>query len=258
MKHSLALLLALLSGVVVASADVITNATCQVGTNPAISSSSNCSINATNSQPSSRASVTVNQLTAIPAGGLSTRFTVSLSGLASATPLSNIGSGPNIFSSGSANATATYLLTTFGPVRQGVLTYFGTYSNWQVGPGDDSAQFSATLGSLSGSCTGIQPFCSGSLLGSVAPRSVPFTLGDNFSFKFSEAFLATGDPFVQGPGFASGTANFTFQLFEADGTTPVALYAAPEPGTLGLLIISFVGFGIVALRGRRVRPGRPH
>ena len=134
MKASLALLLVLFSGVGIASADVITNATCQVGTNPAISSSSNCSINATNSQPSSRASVTVNQLTAIPAGGLSTPFTISLSGLASATPLSNIGSGPNISSSGSANATATYLLTTLGPARQGLLTYFGTSSNWQVGP----------------------------------------------------------------------------------------------------------------------------
>jgi hypothetical protein len=78
-------------------------------------------------------------------------------------------------------------------------------------------------------------------------------LGDSFSFQFAEAFAASGDPLVQGPGFASGTATFTFQLFEADGRTPVALYAAPEPGTSGLLLVSFVGVGILAVRRRRVR-----
>lgn len=255
MKVSLAALLTFFSGIGFVSADVLTNATCQVGSNPAISSSSSCSINATNSRPSSRASVTVDQLTTIPAGGLSTPLTVSLSGLASAIPLSNIGSGPNTAANASANATATYELTTLGPVRQGVLTYFGTFSNWDLGAGDDSGQISASLGSLSGSCGGAQPSCSG-LFGSVAPRSVPFTLGNSFSFQLADTFKAFGDPFVQGPGFASGTANFTFRLFEADGTTPVALYAAPEPGTLGFMLISFVGLGIVVIRARRARAGQ--
>jgi len=92
-------------------------------------------------------------------------------------------------------------------------------------------------------------------VGSPVPRSLPFTLGDTFSFNFSETFTASGDPFVQGPGFASGTASFGFLLFEAEGTTPVALYAAPEPGTLGLLLISFIGLGIVVICARSMRAG---
>jgi hypothetical protein len=255
LKIYLALTLTGICGVGVASADVLTNVTCQVGTNPPVSNTSNCSINATNSQPSARASIAVNQVTAIPGGGLSAPLVVNLSGLAAATPLSNIGSGPNVGSRATANASVTDQISTLGPVRQGVLTYFGSFSNWQVGPADDSAQFSVSLGSLSGSCAGVQPFCSGPLLGSPVPRSVPFTLGNRFSFNFSEIFTASGDPFVQGPGFASGTASFGFQFFEADGTTPVALYAAPEPGTLGLLLISFVGLGIVVIRAHRVRAG---
>jgi len=251
LRNSLALLLVLFSGVAITSADVITNATCQVGTNPAVSSSSNCSINATNSQPSSRASVAVDQLSVIPGEGLSTPFMVTLSGLTSATPLSNIGDGPNIASTATANATVTYQLSTLDPVRQGVLTYAGSYSNWQVGPGDDSAQFSASLASLSGSCGGgALPFCSGSLLGVPVPRSVPFTLGNSFSLQFADTLMAYGDPLVQGPGFASNTVFLNFQLFEADGRTPVALYAAPEPGTFGLLLTSVVGLGIVVVRTR--------
>jgi hypothetical protein len=243
LKLLLPVMLAFLCGIEIASADVITSATCQVGTSPAISDPANCSINSTNSQPSARASVAVNQLTAIPDGGLSTTFAATLTGLASAIPLSNIGTGPNIASSAAANATVTYQLFTQGPVRPGIITYTGSYSNWQVGSGNNPAQISASVGSLSGSCTGIQPFCTGPLLGTPTPHSVAFTLGNSFGFQLSESFTAYGDPFVEGPGFASGTAFLNFQLFEADGRTPVAIYAAPEPGTLGLLLICLGGFG---------------
>ncbi len=252
MKFCLVLALAVFCGVKFAAADVITNVTCQVGANPAISNASNCSVNATNSQPSARAGVAVNQVSVVSGGGLSTPFAVNVTGLAAAVPLSNIGSGPNISSNSTANATVTYDLSTLGPVRPGVLTYLGSYSNWQVGSGDDSAQISVSLGSLSASCSGIQPFCSGAL-SSLVPRSVPFTLGNSFAFQFAESFAAYGDPLVEGPGSAGGTAAFTFQLFEADGTTPVVLYAAPEPGTLGLLLLPFFGFGIAALRRNGAR-----
>lgn len=243
-------------GVGIAPADVVTNVTCQVGTNPAISNASSCSIIPTNSQPSARASVVVNQLTVIPGGGLSTPFTVSFTGSAAAIPLSNIGSGPNTGSGATANAAVTYQLSTLGAVRPGVLTYLGSFSNWAVGAGDDSGQISASLGTLSGLCGGEQPFCSG-LLGSPASRSVPFTLGTSFALQFSELLTSNGDPFVEGPGFASGTASFRFQLFEADGTTPVTVYAAPEPGTLGLLLLSSLGFGLAVFRANRVRLSKP-
>src|SRR5436305_11243797 len=82
LKLHFVLTLTAICGVGVASAEVLTNATCQVGTNPPVSNTSNCSINATNSQPSARASIAVNQVTAIPGGGLPAPFVVNLIGLA--------------------------------------------------------------------------------------------------------------------------------------------------------------------------------
>jgi hypothetical protein len=242
-RRLLPVILAFCGGADIGLANVVTSATCQIGTNPIVSNPAACSINPTNSQPSARASVAVNQLTTIPDGGLLAPFTATLTGLASAIPLSNIATGPNIASSAIANATVTYQLFTQGPVRPGIITFTGSYSNWLVGAGNNPAQISASVGSLSGSCTGIQPFCNGPLLGAPVPHSVAFTLGNSFGFQFMEMFQAFGDPFSEGPGFASGTAFFTFQFFEADGRTPVAIYAAPEPGTLELLFASFVGLG---------------
>ena len=251
MKLLFPVILTLFCGTEVVSADVVTSATCQIGTDPAVSNPANCFLNPTNSRPSARASVTLNQLTPIPDGGLSTVFTASLTGLASAIPLSNIGTGPNIASSAAALATVNYQLFTGGPVRPGIITYTGSYSNWNVGPGDNPANISASVGPLSGSCTGIQPFCTGPLLGTPLPHSVAFTLGNSFKFQFSESFTAFGDPYVEGPGFASGTAFFNFQLFEADGRTPVTIYAAPEPGTLGLLLACLGGWGAAHFVRRR-------
>ena len=128
-------------------------------------------------------------------------------------------------------------------MRPGILTYTGTLLNWQVGPGNNPAQVSVSLGSLSGSCSGLGQSCGGPLLGSPVQHSVAFTLGNSFAFQFSQDFTAFGDPFSEGEGFARATTSFSFQVFEADGTTPVALYAAPEPGTLGLFLTCLFGCG---------------
>ena len=243
MKPFPVLMLPLLGMIGTASADVITGASCQIGANPVVSSPTSCSINPPRSAPSASASVAINQLTTIPSQGLLNAFTVTTTESVDAIPLSNLATGANIASSAAANATAAYQFLTLGPVRPGLLTYTGTLLNWQVGSGNNPAQVSVSLGALSGSCAGLAPSCTGPLLGSPAQHSVAFTLGNAFGFQFSQDFTAFGDPISEGEGFASATTSFRFQLFEADGTTPVALYSAPEPGTLGLLLICLGGGG---------------
>ena len=247
MKYLLSVLLALLGGVGIASADVVTNTTCQIGTGPTVSNPTGCSMNPPNSA-SAVASLTVNQLTPVSGADSFTNFTIDVAGSVTATPFF-VNPGPGGISS---NATATANITnqffTAGPVRQGVITFSANVRNFGEGPGNDSATAAVSVGSLPGSCLGNYG-CSG-LLTTVAPRSLSFTLGNTFAISFNEAFAAYGDPLVEGTGFANGAVNLNFQLFEADGKTPVTIFAAPEPDTFGLLLISFAGLCAAVLLPR--------
>ena len=61
----------------------------------------------------------------------------------------------------------------------------------------------------------------------------PFTLGQAFNFSYSGTAAGFSDAIGDGEG--STNMQFQFRFFEADGVTPVAVEAAPEPGSLALL-----------------------
>ncbi len=249
MKHIVPATLLTVFACASASADVVTSATCSIGTQ-SVSNPANCSLNSSSAYPSANASITVNQLTSIPAQGSLTSVTADVTGSVLARPLSNIGTGPNVPATATASANIAYQLFTPGPMRQGIMTYTGFTVNFVYGPGNDSAKAAISVGSLSESCMG-NGFNCYDFFNSLTPRSASFTLGNPFAFSFSESFSAYGDPYVEGPGNASGRVVFNFQLFEADGKTPVAIYAAPEPGTFGLLLTCLGGLGAMYYGVRR-------
>ncbi len=253
MKYLLTTILTVFCGMESMSGAVTTSTTCGVGGTQSVSNPTNCSINPANSAPSAAASITINQLTFVPSAGSFTSFTVDVSGSATAIPFYNPGTGPNIGSSASSTANVSYQFSTPGPVRQGVITLSYSVNNLQSGPGNDSGQIAVQVGSLGDSCGGIGGICNG-FLDTPGPRSFSFTLGNTFGFDLTEAFKAVGDPSSEGTGFAKGGLTFNLQLFEADGKTPVAISAAPEPGTLGLLLAPLGGIGVrwVLRRNRRL------
>ena len=240
MKHLFTAMLITCCSIGTASADVTTSTTCSVGTQE-VSNPTNCAINSPNNAPpntlaSAAANITINQLTPVPSQGSFTSFTVNVTGSTTAIPVSNIGSGPNISSSAAATADITYQFSTPGPVRSGLIS-ISSGVNLQSGAGFDSVILTASIGSLNGSCSGEGGLCNG-FLSLPGTRSFAFTLGDTFTFNFSEAFQAFGDPYVEGSGFARGSAGLNLQLFEADGKTPVAISAAPEPSSFSLLLLA--------------------
>ncbi len=87
-----------------------------------------------------------------------------------------------------------------------------------------------SLGSLTQQCsenTPAAPTCAGAFdlpLGNGA-GVVPFTLGQSFAFSQSVSAEASGGDSI--PHFGQGPVSFSFTLLEADGITPVQVYAAP-------------------------------
>ena len=60
----------------------------------------------------------------------------------------------------------------------------------------------------------------------------PFTLGQAFNFSYSSS--AGGSTYPSNNGGADANFQFQFRFLEADGVTPVAVEAVPEPGTFAL------------------------
>ena len=69
----------------------------------------------------------------------------------------------------------------------------------------------------------------------VDTATAPFNLGTSFEVSADASASASGNFAFDNFAADSGSAALTFSLFEADGTTPVALFAVPEPRTSGLL-----------------------
>ena len=147
----------------------------------------------------------------------------------------------------SASASITDLtLTTDGTPRRGYLVVSDvlTWSH-SAGNGWTSAMFS--IGSLTWNCaygsgsgwwdgSGCEaPWGDGWRY--VGPESylVPITLGVAFPFRFTQTNVVTGD-IISGQSLQPyGQTDLSLQFFEADGVTPVAVFAAsattPEPAT---------------------------
>ncbi len=165
-------------------------------------------------------------------------------------------SAPFLYSSASSQVSVNETLFTTGSVRSGFVQVSAT--------GGSAGDFRGSTGSLDLSFESIAVSCFGagaspngadcvfwpngfhSLPGYVLPVSLqhyPFTLGQAFNFSYSGS-AAADPPNPLNAGYGYANLQFQFRLFEADGVTPVAVEAVPEPGTftlfgaaLGVLIV---------------------
>ncbi len=168
-------------------------------------------------------------------------------GYANSTDPTHIISG--LPSSGSTSAQFVEYLTTAGPVRQGyVLLNLTNHNNGPEDNGSGGGSFNLSLlqgnpflSSGIGCGTAISDTCQGAL-GTLNH----FDQLGGFQVTLGQAFYATYTGFYSGAadGFnGNGTGlvdlDFQFQFTELDGTPVAVMSAAPEPGTLGLLGISF-------------------
>ncbi len=250
MKIKYLVVLGSLAGLLPMQGALVTSTTCSVGSQT-VSSAVACAINPSNSAPSSAAGITATQVAAIPTSGLSGLFSFNIGGSATAIPLvSSVPIYPTTTNSSAlAQANLTQSFTTGGLARAGLITFSANVLDFSSGPGTDAAVADLSIGALTGHCQG-NSSCTG-ILSQVAPRSFTFALGGPFMLSLAETFSASGG-YVDGPGFASGTTGFDFQLFEADGTTPVTLVATPEPGQAGLFVAGAMALGAWAgWRGQR-------
>lgn len=137
----------------------------------------------------------------------------------------------NLVADASASASWSITADTGGPVRDGFIElsapgFFdsesGTGAYWsQVGPYDTEFGNSGEL--------------------------IPFTLGE----PFTVSLMATAS--IEGVAdFGGGDTvmdSLSFELFEADGVTPVQFFATPEPGSL-MLVAAGLAFGCLRRRNR--------
>lgn len=131
-----------------------------------------------------------------------------------------------------STVTASLTAYTLGPVRSGLLfpILAPTILTHTIMPAYD-----ATVGA---SCFGTGVSCVLS-----PPVSVPFTLGT--SFTFSAFYHSETTPIVVSTNTAD-IWNFSYKLTEADGITPVPVFATPEPGSLSLLGTVLAGLALLA------------
>ncbi len=121
---------------------------------------------------------------------------------------------------------ATETLKTAGPVRQGIITYqllsSGGASESELFPYVTSAYGFSKVGISDGIHTYGQQGCQGTCQTGLI--EAPFELGT----VFTALSFANETGVVSAPSFASAGGNITFNFFEADGVTPVALLDTPE------------------------------
>jgi hypothetical protein len=196
-----------------------------------------------------RASASTTVTLHLPVSGqAATPVGASFSASASANPFASSGSIQEV---GRAHASVTidYLFTTTGAVRPGFIQ-LNQSSNSSVSliPGPDRPdllQANISVGPLSQTCLTVSPTgsCSGSLVKSAfsPTTTLPFTLGQDFLFHEGGTLDVSSFRFEIEDGAI--LTNFTFNLFEADGVTPVQIaLATPEPDSLLLF-----GCGSLAL-----------
>ena len=116
-----------------------------------------------------------------------------------------------------------------------------------------------TVGDFQASCSNSSAveYCAATGLYSLdsgATVLLPITLGQVLPLDFNVTNQVYSDSYT---GFASGgfAGTLELRLFEADGTTPVALAEVPEPATWTLVAFAFVAALFLGRQyGRRSKP----
>jgi hypothetical protein len=131
-----------------------------------------------------------------------------------------------------AAASVSDWLTTSGPLRPGIVEMIPVQLVGSHG-GAGESQVNFSFGLVNGACVDL--FCTGPTI-----LAEPIELGEAFQFNASAS--ATGQSsFFQGMGDSAANASYTFEFFEADGVTPVAVTETPEPRALILAAIGLSG-----------------
>jgi hypothetical protein len=153
--------------------------------------------------------------------------------------LLNTGASPFGATSGSVNAFAdvSFVLTSLGPTRAGVLSVLATSTLPISAPFDEiTGGATVTAGPLTGACGVYVSTCSGIFSGG----KTSITLGAPFVLDVTQMLHGTGFG-GDGANWGGGT-QVSVRLFESDGVTPVAIQLSPEPascltGALGLAVL---------------------
>jgi hypothetical protein len=219
----------LLSSAILA-ADTLTGVTCSTFGAALVTDASSCYAAGSSgySQASSSASVTVS-------GAVSLSAETEASGVQGG--IRGIGASSNA----TASADVQLNLNSAGPLRPGLLEVTLSQLAWQV-PYAGSLSETLTIGSVTYTLSSA----------SLAGFSLPVELGTAFGLDLMQSISLQASAFS---GFSSAAIGSAISLaaFEADGSTPVALFdppavlAAPEPGT-GWFLLLAVLFAALATR----------
>ncbi len=223
----------LLLGSAIVAADTVTSVTCATFGTPLVSNASSCYAAGSNaySQATSSGSVTV-------------ASTVLVSEETEASGLQGGIRGIGATSNASASADIQVNLASAGSVRQGLLEVTLTQLAWQI-PYSGSLSEELTIGSNTYTLSGT----------SLPEFSVPVELGTAFGLDLMESLSLQASVFS---GFSSAAigSDVSVAAFEADGSTPVALFdppgivATPEPGSGWVLLAMLAAVVAVKLRSR--------
>jgi hypothetical protein len=128
-----------------------------------------------------------------------------------------------------------------GPKRQGLIQFDIELGNAHAG---------AALGLIS---DGIRKYSLQSSPGGCQLRpcsdigTLPISLGTEFYVTSDASGSIAGNFAFNNYAFASGTSDITFQLFEADGKTPVKFFAVPEPSTYSTLLLGLSAMPVLLI-----------
>lgn len=178
-----------------------------------------------------------------------TSLSASFNAVVAAFPAGDVGSPQS--GEGDAMGTTTLSLLTSGSMRTGLIEFSQTVQ-FQPGPDPPRSSAAVTVGGLSSQCAGPSTFfltCTGNMgAANRPPQRLPFTLGQPFTFSENLMLSASSSNPAGVVESGTGSVSFQFRLLEADGETPVAIAAVPEPSTWTLLAFSAVMLVAYSLR----------
>jgi hypothetical protein len=144
----------------------------------------------------------------------------------------------------SGAATGNIQLETPGPARQGLIRFDIEVTNLHSG----SAFAAITDGFRQ---YRVQSTAGGCQLHACSDAArMPITLGSLLVARSDSGTFLSGNFAFESAASAAGRAEIKFSLFEADGVTPVAMFAVPEPSGVAFLLADGIFFVLLLRRCR--------
>lgn len=146
------------------------------------------------------------------------------------------------YQASSTASTGNIRIETPGPARQGLIRFDIEVTNFHSGSAfavitDGVRQYS--LQSTPGGCQ--LHACSDA-------ATMPITLGSFLSLSSDSGTFLSGNFAFDNFAGAGGSADVKFSLFEADGITPVEIFAVPEPSSVGFMLAEEIFFVLILVK----------